>query len=165
MVCLNLAIQHGDLNRLMVPTDSAGRKCGVDNGVIDKPFLLFFNLEKCIDARVPLFGCKTPQVCVEKCPTESFVFSNYQCREEMVGTIRNQLICQMGVRKEEIRSCADIENKINKDECARWYLPSNSCKCLESVSLVHHVSICSFAVECLHSLLFGLIHSYVKKKE
>lgn len=125
---LKIAIKRGDLDRLLVPTDSAGRKCGVDNSVINKPYLLFFNLERCIDARVPLFGCKTPQVCVEKCPTTAFIFNEFGCNNNNFYVTRENLICQMGVNKFEINSCDEIKRRIDKGDCARWYLPSNSCK-------------------------------------
>lgn len=122
------AINNGDLDRLLVPADSKGRKCGVDNSVIDKPFLLFFNLEKCIDPRVTLYGCKTPQVCVEQCPSTSFIYSHYTCNSNTFGQIRSQLICQMDVQMDSIRNCDDIRDRINRQDCASWYLPSNSCK-------------------------------------
>lgn len=129
LFCSKIAIKNGDLDRLLVPTDSKGRKCGVDNGVIDKPYLFFFNLEKCIDARVPLFGCKTPQVCVEKCPTTSFIHDKFQCNDATnFEQIRENLICQMGVNKAQIRNCIEIEERVAKEDCARWYLPSKSCK-------------------------------------
>lgn len=156
---LKIAIQRGDLDRLMVPTDSMGRKCGVDNGVIDKPYLLFFNLEKCIDARVPLFGCKTPQVCVQQCPTTSFIHNSFQCRDgENFQQIRNQLICQMGVNVAQIQNCQQIEERINRDDCARWYLPSKTCKYFESYSyflFFIFVPTFLFCVACLHCFLFG----------
>lgn len=122
-----IAIQTGDLDRLLVPTDSMGRKCGVDNSVIDKPFLLFFNLQECVDPRVPLYGCKTPQVCVQKCPTTSFIHSYYQCNKNTFNQIRSQLICQMGVQMDSIQICDDIQYRIKRGDCASWYLPSNSC--------------------------------------
>lgn len=46
----------------MVPSDSNGLRCGVDSEVLDKPYLVFFDLSKCADPRVPLTGCNTPQV-------------------------------------------------------------------------------------------------------
>lgn len=126
--CLKTAIKRGDLERLLVPADSKGRKCGVDNDVIEQPFLLFFNLEKCIDATVPLFGCKTPQVCVKECPSTTFIFNSGQCTENNVPVIREKLICQMGVNKFDIKSCADIDKRIVDGDCAKWYLPSKPCK-------------------------------------
>lgn len=126
-IYLCTAISHGDLDRLMVPADSLGRKCGVDNSVIDKPYLLFFNLAECIDPLVPLRGCNTTQVCVQKCPSTSFIYSHFQCNDNTFNQIRSQLICQMHVPMGSIQKCEDINDRINKGDCASWYLPSNSC--------------------------------------
>lgn len=56
------AIKSGDVNRILVPTDSDGLKCGLDSGVEDKPYLVFFDLTKCLSPKVPITGCPTPQV-------------------------------------------------------------------------------------------------------
>uniref|UniRef100_A0A8W7Q1V8 Uncharacterized protein n=1 Tax=Anopheles coluzzii TaxID=1518534 RepID=A0A8W7Q1V8_ANOCL len=55
------AVQHGDLNRLLVPIDSDGRKCGVDSEVRDEPYLVFFNITECAKIDVPISGCSTTQ--------------------------------------------------------------------------------------------------------
>lgn len=52
----------GDPQRLLHPTDSNGRTCGVDETVKDKPFLFYFDLTKCADPSVLIKGCQTPQV-------------------------------------------------------------------------------------------------------
>lgn len=56
------AISRGDIDRLLVPTNTEGLKCGVDSEVKDEPYLLFFNLAKCVDPLVPITGCPTRQV-------------------------------------------------------------------------------------------------------
>lgn len=157
LFCLRIAaIKNGDLDRLLVPTDSKNRKCGVDNGVINKPNLLFFNLEKCIDARVPLVGCKTTQVCVEQCPTTSFIYNEYNCNGNTINQIRSQLICEMEVDLAAITDCALINKHINEEKCARWYLPSTKCKyadlhCRSIISLHFCFIICLFRIYlCWH---------------
>lgn len=120
------AFKNGDLDRLLYPTDSQGRKCGIDNDVVDKQFLLFFDLTKCIDPKVPLFGCPTPQVCVNECPTESFVYDESVCNENSFERIRQSLRCT--VDKDQIGTCAEITQHVKDDKCARWYLQSKSCK-------------------------------------
>ena len=52
----------GDPQRLINPTDSNGKKCGVDETVKDKPFLFYFDLTRCADPSVFITGCPTPQV-------------------------------------------------------------------------------------------------------
>lgn len=124
----NAALKNGDLDRLLVPTDSMGRKCGVDNEVLHKPYLLFFNLENCIDPKTPISGCPTPQVCVEQCPRESFVYRNGDCSSGNFEQIKTKLICSMDIDRVAIQSCTQIDELVQKEKCARWYLPSQSCK-------------------------------------
>ena len=52
--------QHGDPTKLMYPTNSFGQICGQGQQA-DKPYLLFFDLTKCISLSA-LTGCPTPQV-------------------------------------------------------------------------------------------------------
>lgn len=120
------AQRNGNLSRLLVPTDSEGRKCGIDNGVLNKPYLVFFNIEKCISASVPLRGCQTPQVCVQKCPNESFYFKAEACKGD-VEAMRKQMICKPSVDISK-QNCDQIEELIKAELCAQWYLPSRSCK-------------------------------------
>ena len=53
-------LQNGDPSKLMYPTNSFGEICG-QGSQKDKPFLLFFDLTKCISLSA-LTGCPTPQV-------------------------------------------------------------------------------------------------------
>jgi len=132
------AYQHGELDRILVPSDSNGLRCGVDSEVLDKPHLVFFDLAKCADPRVPLTGCNTPQVCVSNCPNETFIFNLNDCQRggaATFGQIRNKLICDIKVNKErDIRSCDDINRLVEASRCARWYLrgESSSKHCLPS---------------------------------
>lgn len=136
-----------------MPTDSEGRKCGVDNGVVNEKYLLFFNLEKCIDPTVPLFGCKTTQVCVRECPSTSFTFDKYQCNQSTLPTIREKLICKKGIDKFSLRECVDVEDHVSKGLCARWYLPSTPCK------LSGHCLFTFICSQC-HYNCFRLVHCF-----
>ncbi|KAJ6641805.1 Choline transporter-like 2 [Pseudolycoriella hygida] len=120
------AIKNGDIDRLLVPTDSQGRKCGVDSEVISKPYLVFFNLEKCIDPLVPINGCPTPQVCVEKCPDTLFIYDKTKCSVSSLETIKSQLICNRNVDLRTIETCTQLDELITNEYCATWYLPSES---------------------------------------
>lgn len=122
------AVKNGDLDRLLVPTDSEGRKCGVDNEVVNKKYLLFFDLLKCIDPKVPLLGCSTPQICVSECPKTSFFYEERACSPNSIAQILGSLKCKSDVDLSTIRSCNEITRLINDDKCARWYLKSESCK-------------------------------------
>jgi len=63
------AYMNGKPAELLLPKDSYGRKCGKDADVADKKLLLFHDLTKCLQIRIP-FGCATPQVCVSQCPDD-----------------------------------------------------------------------------------------------
>ncbi|XP_049540595.1 choline transporter-like 2 isoform X3 [Anopheles darlingi] len=118
------AAQHGDLNRLLVPTDSYGLKCGVDSEVRDEPYLMFFNISECAKIDVPIYGCKTPQVCVKQCPTEDFDFGLTGCSSSNLAAIREKLICEHRVKKSELTSCDRIRNLIEANRCAQGFQKS-----------------------------------------
>lgn len=64
-----VGMSEGDINKVLYPTDSMGRICG--HGDLDKrPYLMFFDLTRCLNPAVLSLGCPTPQVCVEECPTQ-----------------------------------------------------------------------------------------------
>ncbi|KAH8382735.1 hypothetical protein KR009_004993 [Drosophila setifemur] len=117
------AIKHGDLNQLMVPTDSFNQKCGIDSGVLNKKNLFFFNLEQCIDPLVPLTGCPTPQVCVESCPSQTFVWDTMK-NSLSFEKLYSRLICLTEDHKSAIRDMAGMERAIQQNLCARWYIKS-----------------------------------------
>lgn len=52
----------GDPQRLLHPTDSNGKICGVDETVKDRPNLFYFDLTRCADPSIFITGCPTPQV-------------------------------------------------------------------------------------------------------
>lgn len=56
------ALTLGDPQRIIHPTDSQGRMCGLHESVRDKPYLFFFDLAKCANPSVLTYGCPTPQV-------------------------------------------------------------------------------------------------------
>lgn len=114
------ALSYGDIERLMVPTDSEGRKCGIDSDVENMPYLVFFDLTKCISVST---SCNTPQVCRENCPKENFIYSSQSLTiEEM----KAKLICTMDVNLTLIETWNEIDNLVSNEKCARWYLNSNS---------------------------------------
>ncbi|ESO92820.1 hypothetical protein LOTGIDRAFT_120296 [Lottia gigantea] len=75
VVCSALGYAHGDPTKLVYPTDSDGNLCGSGN-FADKPNLMFFDLLDCakMGAGVIVYGCPTPQVCVESCTTSYYVY-------------------------------------------------------------------------------------------
>lgn len=124
------AYRMGDVDRVIVPSDSNGLRCGVDSEVLDKPYLVFFELSKCADPRVPLTGCNTPQVCVSNCPNETFIYGEtHKCTPATLSQIRDKLICNIKVNKNrDLQDCRSIDRFVDDHRCARWYLRGESCK-------------------------------------
>lgn len=120
------AIQHGDLNRLLVPIDSDGRKCGIDSEVRDAPFLVFFNITECAKIDVPISGCKTKQVCVKECPKDNINFDIQSCKSAVFNDFREKLICKTSVNKSDMKTCQDIQKKVDEDLCAQFIRKSTS---------------------------------------
>ncbi|KAH8312643.1 hypothetical protein KR044_011859 [Drosophila immigrans] len=116
------AVKNGDLNKLMVPTDMFNQKCGIDSSVLNKKYLFFFNLDQCIDPLVPITGCNTPQVCVESCPSQTFVWDSM--KNLNFEELKRRLICKTDADKAAIYSKADIQRAIDGNRCARYYIKS-----------------------------------------
>lgn len=112
---------------MLVPRDTDGYQCGQDSEVIDKKYLVFFDLAKCADPLVPLNGCPTPQTCVEKCPTSNFVHDKSTCQQN-VAAYKEKLVCKRNVNLKSINNCDQVESLIESEQCAKWYLKSEPCK-------------------------------------
>ncbi|XP_067618052.1 choline transporter-like 2 [Eurosta solidaginis] len=117
------AIRNGDLNKLVVPTDSFNRKCGIDSSVLHKKYLFFFDMGKCIDPFVPLTGCPTPQVCVESCPTQTFIFEKMQ-DQKSIAELRELMICLTEADKNGLISKDAMRKAIREQRCAGTYMKS-----------------------------------------
>ncbi|EDV94450.1 choline transporter-like 2 [Drosophila grimshawi] len=118
------AINNGDLDKLMVPTDTFNQKCGIDSNVLNKKYLFFFNLEECIDPLVPITGCKTPQICVESCPTQTFDWETMNKNGLTIAQLKSPLICKTEKDKAALHSRADIDKAVRDGRCARHYIKS-----------------------------------------
>lgn len=121
------AQREGDLNRLLVPRDTDGFQCGQDSEVLDKKYLMFFDLAKCADPLVPINGCPTPQTCVAECPKNNFIHDKNTCNNDLTA-YKKQLVCKRSVNLNLIRNCNDVEKLIETEQCAKWYLKSEPCK-------------------------------------
>lgn len=121
----------GDPQRLLHPTDSNGRICGVDETVKDKPYLFYFDLTRCADPSVLIKGCPTPQICVKKCPTENFlaIAAAAQIGEALTKT---KLICKENVTVSQM----SVKELVDKGHCASYYLQSEpiTSRCIPSLT-------------------------------
>uniref|UniRef100_A0A6M2DXS4 Choline transporter-like protein n=1 Tax=Xenopsylla cheopis TaxID=163159 RepID=A0A6M2DXS4_XENCH len=119
------ALKHGSLNNILGPTDSLGRKCGVDSDVLDKPYLLFFDLMKCAKPGVVINGCPTPQICVKECPSDNFAFETHFSRNTSPEEIRQRLFCKPEVDKSrQIQDFDSARRLVQNEQCAAWHLKS-----------------------------------------
>lgn len=116
----NVATATGDINRLMKLSDLSGRKCGIDSGVLDKPYLTVFSSYDCDP--VTRFGdCNLKTVCVKECPSTSFYYNKTECNQSTSKVIRDQLICKAHVNVLNVKSCDDITELVERGECSSWY--------------------------------------------
>ncbi|XP_063226689.1 choline transporter-like 2 isoform X2 [Bacillus rossius redtenbacheri] len=125
-----LAFRNGDPSRLLKPTDSRGRKCGLDQGVEDKPYLFFFDLTKCVHIDVLATGCPTPQVCVATCPSVTHL---EECTDP--AKCASYLICRPGIVVDSSTTPQRLQELYNNEDCARIYFESTpvAMRCLPLV--------------------------------
>jgi choline transporter-like protein 2/4/5 len=111
-------LSNGDLQKLIVPTDSNGRKCGVDSDVQDNPFLLFFDITKCANST-----CNTIQVCQKKCPDTNFFYQNHV---GLLEDVKKNIICKSDINVNLIDTWDQLDYYVAQNKCARWYMNSES---------------------------------------
>uniref|UniRef100_A0A8C4PYP3 Choline transporter-like protein n=1 Tax=Eptatretus burgeri TaxID=7764 RepID=A0A8C4PYP3_EPTBU len=105
-----VAWTHGDPRQVLHPIDSYGKYCGQDKNA-EKPFLLYFNILKCVNPAVLLnLQCPTHQICVKECPKKSLT---------LIGAQKNnfkdyQKYCTPEFKPEQERNTLKI---ISKDLC------------------------------------------------
>ncbi|KAF5306741.1 hypothetical protein FQA39_LY01499 [Lamprigera yunnana] len=122
------AFIQGDINHLLVPKDSQGALCGVDKHVKNKPYLFFFDLTKCLQP-IPFSGCRTTQVCVEKCPQTVFLLDSVGYN----NFYPNDMICVNDIKPRNKNEAVQL---VSEGKCAQWYLPSESVfnRCLYNIA-------------------------------
>ena len=57
--------------QVIYPTNSKGEICGRGQHAM-RPYLLFFDLTRCLNPAVMSLGCPTMQVCVKECPKDKY---------------------------------------------------------------------------------------------
>ncbi|VDO35983.1 unnamed protein product, partial [Haemonchus placei] len=106
-VVATIGFLWGDGERLILPTDSAGQRCGGfkanSYNLTDRPYLYYFDITKCISYSTALGGCQTPQV-----STMTVL---------LLSSITN-------VDKNAITSFAILRNYIQQQKCASYTVKS-----------------------------------------
>uniref|UniRef100_A0A0N4ZWB9 Choline transporter-like protein n=1 Tax=Parastrongyloides trichosuri TaxID=131310 RepID=A0A0N4ZWB9_PARTI len=125
------AFSTNNFKRVVYPSDSSGRICGTKKAGVydltDKPYLLFFDLTKCVSWASFLSGCPTKQVCVNKCPNKYFTylqlhstFSDANFHKKM----KKEIICSDDKIKNNIKSFEQLRKYVQMGECAGYTVNS-----------------------------------------
>ncbi|XP_065067875.1 choline transporter-like protein 4 isoform X2 [Rhopilema esculentum] len=122
---------EGNPKRLLFPTNSQGKICGLDEP--SKPYLYFFDLTSCITKGTlnPVtyvkkgLSCPTPQICVKSCPNFNAIGA----------TDSDKMICTAGTVVNSKTSLQDKLQLIKDGKCAPYYLQSKPVfyRCLPNV--------------------------------
>lgn len=105
-------ILTSDIRSTLAPIDSQGKKCGVNKEMLDKPYLVFFDVTMCNEN-----FCNTTTICRKECPTQNWIFEENQS----LDNIRNNIICSEDVSDKNL---IEIKKLIELNECASWHVNS-----------------------------------------
>ncbi|CAH2100196.1 unnamed protein product [Euphydryas editha] len=118
------SMTRGNVEKLLAPIDSNGRRCGLDSGLEDKKYLLFFNIAKCLAPGTPITGCPTTQVCVSQCPSKTVLFEKEIIQNSAsFNQIKSDMVCIDGLDVQTMSSSEALEH-IQKERCASFVLQS-----------------------------------------
>ncbi|KAJ2946563.1 hypothetical protein O0L34_g12617 [Tuta absoluta] len=117
------SITHGSMEKLLAPINSNGSRCGLDSGLQNKPYLVFFDISKCLSPGTPITGCPTQQVCVEKCPTETIFFQNAINTGIPFETLRPKMVCHESIDVQTLTRDAAVGH-METGKCAKYVLKS-----------------------------------------
>nr|XP_026484345.1 CTL-like protein 2 [Vanessa tameamea] len=144
------SMTRGNVEKLLAPIDSNGRRCGLDSGLGDKKYLLFFNIAKCLAPGTPITGCPTTQVCVSQCPSRTVLFEK-EIRQNpgIFDQIKNDMVCTDGLNVQTMTSSEALEH-IKNEKCTSFVLQSQPVlgRCFVNVTA---------AVELLRDLTNGTV--------
>lgn len=113
---------HGNIQKLLAPVDSNGQRCGLDSGLENKKYLVFFNIEKCLSPSTPITGCPTPQVCVTQCPTRTILFQQILTEANFADYI-SSMVCTKDVNVNTM-TYAQAKEYMANEKCASIVLQS-----------------------------------------
>ncbi|KAE9552690.1 hypothetical protein FO519_004096 [Halicephalobus sp. NKZ332] len=123
----------GKPERLIHPTDSLGRTCGHSRpgayDFTDKKYLFFFDLTKCVSYTTFLTGCPTPQICVEKCPTQYFSYLQLQfvpSGPNFISEVQKNVICRDPYNIAQITNWDTLRSAVESDWCAPYTVKSSA---------------------------------------
>uniref|UniRef100_A0AC35UF86 Choline transporter-like protein n=1 Tax=Rhabditophanes sp. KR3021 TaxID=114890 RepID=A0AC35UF86_9BILA len=123
------AFQTSNTNRILYPSDSNGRFCGTaKKGYYDltsKPYVLFFDLTKCISWSTFLSGCSTRQVCVSTCPAKYFSYIELQANfGQSWQSAMKDIVCADEEMKQQITSFETLRAYVQNGYCTSYTVSS-----------------------------------------
>jgi len=121
-----LGTRTGDVSKVLFPTDSQGRICG-QGQLASRPYLLIFDLSKCLSPSSLVSGCPTPHVCVSQCPQENYSpLASARLRTETQHVIKQRVkpFCSPTVT-DQILQQFSVQDLVESGECPSWYLSSS----------------------------------------
>ncbi|CAG9110335.1 unnamed protein product [Plutella xylostella] len=113
---------NGDVERLLAPIDSKGRRCGLDADVMNKKYLVFFDITKCLSPEAPITGCPTPQVCVSQCPDTTILFESVLTAASL-DQLRARMVCSDDVNTQTM-TLQQAQQYMQQEKCAKFVLQS-----------------------------------------
>ena len=114
------ALIYGDIKTLLAPVDSHGRKCGIDNDVVNDTYLVFFDITTCVSTKRK---CDTPQVCRQQCPSNNWSWEFWDVQSE--SYIKRNIICETGIDV-DTKTKTELRALVQENKCIKWYLTSSS---------------------------------------
>ncbi|CAH0722356.1 unnamed protein product, partial [Brenthis ino] len=135
------SMTKGNFEKLLAPIDSKGRRCGMDSGLEDKKYLLFFNIVKCLSPGTPITGCPTTQVCVSQCPSQTVLIEKeLRVNPSSFEELRKDMVCNDEVNMQTM-TYAQALQYIQEEKCASFILQSQPVlgRCFINVTAVMDV--------------------------
>ncbi|XP_028176607.1 CTL-like protein 2 isoform X1 [Ostrinia furnacalis] len=115
-------IKNGDVQKLLAPIDTKGRRCGLDSGLVDKKNLVFFNIARCLQPGTPITGCPTQQVCVKECPSKTVIFET-EMTEATFPSLKQYMVCTDEVNINDM-TYSQARDYMRDEKCASYVLRS-----------------------------------------
>ncbi|KJH41925.1 hypothetical protein DICVIV_12108 [Dictyocaulus viviparus] len=122
----------GDAERLILPTDTTGRRCGGSReksyNLTNQPYLYYFDITKCISYSTALGGCQTPQWV----DVNNLFFNEYHIKIRLksfvsffsIVKMMTSLYCIDEVDKNSITSFSVLRNYVQQQKCASYTVKS-----------------------------------------
>mgnify|MGYP001184644322 FL=1 len=130
-------ISNGDINKVLYPTDSQGAICG-QGQLADRPYLLFYDLTRCLNPAAVAIGCPTPQVCVEKCPEKNvFGYGLFLSGHDDQAKTDMKPFCSKSAAAIMEAGGKTYEDLVKEKTCPAWVLESKPFlgRCLPSLNI------------------------------